>query len=63
MASQMAQCLQNTVKAEIRGATPEDAAAGKYCVFTASGYSVKFDGYTALYDDGSDDEKEGKTRN
>ncbi len=60
MASQMAQCLQNTVKAEIRGATPEDAAAGKYCVFTASGYSVKFDGYTALYDDGSDDEKEGK---
>ena len=60
MASQMAQCVQNTVKAEIHGANEADAAAGKYCVFTASGYSVKFDGYTALYDDTSEDEKEGK---
>ena len=60
MASQMAQCVQNTAKAEIRGANEADAAAGKYCVFVASGYSVKFDGYTALYDDGAEEEKEGK---
>ena len=60
MASQMAQCLQNTVKADIYGANEADAAAGRYCVFSASGYSVKFDGYTALYDDSADDEKEGK---
>ena len=60
MASQMAACVQNTVKAEIRGANAADAAAGKYCAFGVSGYSVKFDGYTALYDDSADDEKEGK---
>lgn len=60
MASQMAACVQNTVKAEIRGANAADAAAGKYCTFSVSGYSVKFDGYTAVYDDSADDEKEGK---
>lgn len=60
MASQMAQCIQNTVKAEIRGADEADAAAGKYCTFSASGYSVRFDGFTALYDDTGDEEKEGK---
>ena len=60
MASQMAACVQNTVKAEIRGANAADAAEGKYCTFSASGYSVKFDGFTALYDDSGDDEKDGK---
>ena len=60
MASQMAVCVQNTVKAEIRGANEADAAEGKYCSFSASGYSVKFDGFTALYDDTGDDEKDGK---
>ncbi|MGN0636405.1 MAG: type I DNA topoisomerase [Acutalibacteraceae bacterium] len=60
MASQMAVCVQNTVKAEIRGADEKDAAAGRYCTFSASGYSVKFDGFTALYDDTGDEEKEGK---
>ncbi len=59
MASLMESCVQNTVKAEIKGATEADEAAGKYCSFMASGYSIKFDGYTKLYDDGEDgrDEK------
>ena len=53
LASLMASCIQNTVKADIHAVTE-----GKdgYCVFTAAGYSVKFDGYTALYEDSSDDE-------
>ncbi|MCL2507835.1 MAG: type I DNA topoisomerase [Oscillospiraceae bacterium] len=56
----MANCLQNTVKAEIRGADAPDKASGKYCVFTASGYTVKFDGYTRLYENSAKDEgKEG----
>ena len=64
MASLMAACVQDTVKAEIRGANEKDAANGKYVTFSASGYSVKFDGYTRLYefgtDDDSDEEEEGK---
>ena len=60
MASQMASCVQNTVKAEIRGANEADAAAGRFCTFSASGYSIRFDGYTALYDDSTGEEKEGK---
>ena len=56
VASLMASCIQNTSKLEIRSTVsgePED----KYCVFTASGYSVKFDGFTVLYDSGDKDEK------
>ncbi len=56
VASLMASCIQNTSKLEIRSTLsgkPED----KYCVFTASGYSVKFDGFTVLYDSGDNDEK------
>ena len=56
VASLMASCIQNTSKLEIRSTVsgePED----KYCVFTASGYSVKFDGFTVLYDSGDNDEK------
>lgn len=64
MASLMAACVQDTVKAEIRGANESDAQSGKYVSFSASGYSVKFDGYTCLYevgtDDDSDEEEEGK---
>lgn len=55
VASMMASCVQNTSKLEIRSTAsgkPED----KYCVFTASGYSVKFDGFTVLYKI-DDDEK------
>lgn len=51
MASLMAPCIQNTVKAEIE-------ANG--CLFSASGYTVKFDGYTVLYDDKTDEEESGK---
>ncbi|MBE6732903.1 MAG: type I DNA topoisomerase [Ruminococcaceae bacterium] len=48
IASLMAGCLQNTVNAEI--------TAGDY-LFKASGYSVKFDGFTVLYEEGKDDEQ------
>lgn len=58
IASLMASCIQNTVKVEITGATDEDLKNGKFCLFTAAGYSVKFDGYTALYEEGSDEEDE-----
>lgn len=58
IASLMASCVQNTVKAEITGATDEDMAQGRFCLFTAAGYSVKFDGYTTLYEEGTDDEDE-----
>jgi DNA topoisomerase-1 len=53
LASLMANSLQDTVKTEIHAARPGDE---NYCVFTASGYSVRFDGYTALYDNSDDDE-------
>ncbi len=56
VASLMASCVQNTSKLEIRS-TVSGAPEEKYCTFTASGYSVKFDGYTVLYDMGDTDEK------
>lgn len=46
IASLMENCLQETVKVEI--------AAGDY-TFTASGYTVKLDGFTALYEESKDD--------
>ena len=58
IASLMASCVQNTVKAEITGATDEDLANGKFCIFSAAGYSVKFDGFTALYEESNDEEDE-----
>ncbi|MDD6276014.1 MAG: type I DNA topoisomerase, partial [Clostridia bacterium] len=51
IASLMSVCVQNTVKAEIRAVT--DSVDG-YCVFNASGYSIKFDGFTAVYEEGKD---------
>ncbi len=56
MASLMANCLQDTVKTEIRAARPEET--DRYCLFNASGYTVRFDGYTALYDNNADEEEE-----
>ena len=47
MASLMASCVQNTVKAEILTTQGEE---GRYCIFSAAGYSVKFDGFTKLYE-------------
>ena len=48
MASQMADCIQDTVSASI--------TAGDY-LFRASGCRVSFDGFTALYEESTDDAK------
>ena len=62
VASLMANCVQDTVKAEITGANEQDKANGKFITFVANGYSVRFDGYTRLYETGTDEdeEEEGK---
>ena len=52
MASQMADCIQDTVSASI--------AAGGY-LFRASGFRVSFDGFTALYEESTDDAKKKET--
>lgn len=53
VASLMAPCVQDTVKVEI---TAEKEGTAGYCVFSASGYSIKFDGFTKLYEDITADE-------
>lgn len=53
IASMMADCIQNTAKMEITAV--KEGTAG-FCVFTASGYSVKFDGFTVLYDNDTDED-------
>ena len=58
IASLMANCVQDTVKAEITGANEQDKASGKFVTFSASGYSVRFDGYTCLYESGTDEDEE-----
>lgn len=55
VASLMANCVQDTTKAEIKAQKGENADS--FCVFTASGYTVRFDGYSTLYDNNSDDEE------
>lgn len=52
MASQMSKCLLNTVAVDIE-------AAG--CIFRVTGYTVKFDGFTVLYEDVKDDSSDKKT--
>lgn len=52
IASQMAACMQDTVSADI--------AAGEH-LFKASGFSVRFDGYTRLYTEAMDNEEEQGT--
>lgn len=47
MASMMAVCVQNTLRVEIKA--EKDGVEG-FCLFSASGYTVKFDGFTRLYD-------------
>ena len=49
LASQMADCVLNTTAASI------DANG---CIFRTSGFSVKFDGFTVLYEEQSDDSEE-----
>lgn len=48
IASLMANCLQNTVKVDI--------TVGDY-LFKASGYTIKFDGFTVLYEESKDEEE------
>ena len=52
MASQMADCIQDTVSASI--------TAGDY-LFRASGFRVSFDGFIALYEESTDDAKKKET--
>ena len=52
MASQMDDCIQDTVSASI--------TAGDY-LFRASGFRVSFDGFTALYEESTDDAKKKET--
>lgn len=51
IASQMSNCLMDTVSVDI------DANG---CGFKATGYSVKFDGFTVLYEEAKDEEGEKK---
>ncbi|NCC86554.1 MAG: type I DNA topoisomerase [Clostridia bacterium] len=57
----MATCIQNTVKVEIKAVDEKDSfdTASKYCTFSTSGYSIKFDGFTVLYDADTGDEESG----
>ena len=52
VASLMAPCVQDTVKVEIKA---EKEGTPGFLMFSASGYSIKFDGFTALYEDAVDD--------
>lgn len=49
MASQMANAVMDTVSVDI---------TAKNCLFKASGYSVKFDGFTKLYEESKDGEEQ-----
>ncbi|MDE5946659.1 MAG: type I DNA topoisomerase [Oscillospiraceae bacterium] len=51
IACQMENALLDTVSVDIEADN---------CIFRASGYSVKFDGFTILYTEASDNEEEGK---
>lgn len=50
VASLMANCVQDTVSVDIKAAN---------YLFRASGYKVRFDGFTALYEEGKDTEEDG----
>ncbi|MDR2525911.1 MAG: type I DNA topoisomerase [Oscillospiraceae bacterium] len=64
LASQMAGCLQDTVKAKLLAANPEEKRQGRHLVFNASGFAVRFDGFTVLYVEATDNEEdeEGETK-
>jgi DNA topoisomerase-1 len=51
IACQMANCLQSTVQVDIQA---------KDYIFKASGYTVTFDGYTVLYEEGKDEEAQSE---
>ena len=48
----MANCLQSTTQADIIA----PGASGTEYLFKASGYTVTFDGFTVLYEEGKDGE-------
>ena len=48
VASLMSSCVHNTTKIEVKSKNKGESD-DRYCLFTASGYTVKFDGFTALY--------------
>ena len=52
MASQMADCVQETVSVDITAANH---------MYKATGYTVLFDGFTALYEEQTDEKKEKET--
>ena len=60
LASQMASCLHDTVKAAILAANEHEKRAGRHYVFAATGYTVRFDGFSCLYVAGTDDEDDEK---
>ncbi len=51
IACQMSNCLQSTTQADIQAAN---------YIFKASGYSVTFDGFTVLYEEGRDEESDSE---
>ncbi len=44
----MAPCIQSTTKVEVTAS--KESEPGKFCVLTSTGYSIKFDGFTKVYD-------------
>ena len=58
LASLMATCIQNTVKVEIKAQEKDNDK--QYCTFSTSGYTIKFDGFTILYDADTDEESGSK---
>ncbi len=54
VASLMSNCVLNTVKVSIKSIEEE---SDKYCIFSATGHSVKFDGFTVLYEVKEDNEE------
>lgn len=58
VASLMAACVQDTVRVEIRAEKEGDDG---FMMFSASGYTVKFDGFTALYEESAAEGEEGES--
>lgn len=58
VASLMAACVQDTVKVEIKAEKDGDDG---FMIFSASGYTVKFDGFTALYEESTAEAEEGES--
>lgn len=58
VASLMAACIQDTVRVEIRAEKEGDDG---FMMFSASGYTVKFDGFTALYEESAAEGEEGES--